>query len=538
MRHAGFERVGWLIAGGLLAVGGSMLIALRSYEEHRARFETDARIVHRVLSQRVVQHDAILATLALLQPAIEGRDAPEQRLTAVYPQVLRVLRRTGTEPWAGVTAAESTALAGAEAASRSAARAVLGPVEFARGRYWLVRAAEPSSYALQIDLAALGPVAEGPAAPAAAAVWLAHGGQRFVLQPGQPGLSDAAGLAVDSAGTTAGGEAARAASGASEAGAAGTSAGGAGPRLDFAKPLAAPSQPFEVRVGKRLHWPQWPWPWMLAWSVLSALAVGTAAAWLRQRAEQRRTGELLRLGQVSRLNAMGELAAGIAHELNQPLTAVAASTAAAQRLLADEGVEALPQARGAMAQAAQQARRAGDVLARLRRLVEPSAGSAGPQAVPLAALLEAALDLRQPELERAAVRATARCDPPDLRVAADPVALEQIVHNLIGNAAQALQQVPAAERRLELVAAAEGERGVVCVRDSGPGIAPEALPRLFEPFFTTREGGLGLGLSLCETLAGGMGGRLSGGNATGGRGAVFRLELPRAGVAEGSDATR
>ncbi|MFO1269845.1 MAG: ATP-binding protein [Rubrivivax sp.] len=192
-----------------------------------------------------------------------------------------------------------------------------------------------------------------------------------------------------------------------------------------------------------------------------------------------------------------------------------------------------------MTQAAQQARRAGDVLARLRRLVEPAGSSAGPQtAVPLATLLEAALDLRQPELDRAAVRASVRCDPPDLRVAADAVALEQIVHNLIGNATQALQQVPTAERRLELVAAAEGPRGVVTVRDSGPGIAPEALPRLFEPFFTTREGGLGLGLSLCETLAGGMGGRLSGGNAPGGRGAVFRLDLPRAGTAEAADVAR
>lgn len=523
MRHASFERVGWLLAGVLLAAVGSALIALRAYDEHRTRFETDARIVHRVLSQHVVQHDAILATLALLQPATEGRDAPERRLTAVYPQVLRVLRRTGTEPWAGATSTEVAALAAAEATSRGAARAALGPVEFPRGRYWLVRAAEPSSYALQIDLAALPRLSEGPAAPGAAAVWLAHGGQRFVLQPG---------LAAEVADLAQAGDA---------AGAIGAGGWSAGQRLTFAKALAAESQPFEVRVGEPLRWAQWPWTWILAWSVLSALAVGTAAAWLRQRVEQRRTRELLRLGQVSRLNAMGELAAGIAHELNQPLTAVAASTAAARRLLADEGSEALPQALDAMTQAAQQARRAGDVLARLRRLVEPASGGAGPQAVPLAALLESALDLRQPELDRAAVRATTRCDPPDLRVAADPVALEQIVHNLIGNAAHALQQVPAAERRLELVAAAEGARGVVTVRDSGPGIAPEVVPRLFEPFFTTREGGLGLGLSLCETLAGGMGGRLSGGNVPSGRGAIFRLDLPRAGReggAKGDDASR
>ncbi|MCW5635680.1 MAG: two-component sensor histidine kinase [Rubrivivax sp.] len=503
MRHAAIARVGWLLAAVLLAAAGSLAIALRAFGEHRARFETEARIVHRVLSQHAAQHDAILATLALLQPASEGSGAPEQRLAALYPQVLQVLRRSGTGPWSGVPAQDVPALAAAEAASRAAGRAALGPVDLAAGRYWLVRSGDPTSYALRIDLTALPPSAEGP--PGAAVVWLERAGQRFTLQRG------------------AGGE--------------GDTAASPGPRLDFAKTLAAQSQPFDLRVSEHIGWARWPWAWMLAWSVLSALSVAAVAAWLHQRAEQRRNRELLRLGQVGRLNALGELAAGIAHELNQPLTAVLASTAAAQRLLADEGREALPQAQGAMAQAAQQARRAADVLARLRRLVEPAAGST-PQTVPLAALLDAALDLRQPELERAGVQASARCEPPDLRVTADPVALEQIVHNLIGNAVQALQQVASADRRLELVAEAAGARGVLTVQDSGPGIAPEALPRLFEPFFTTRDGGLGLGLSLCETLAAGMGGRLSGANAAGGRGAVFTLELPRAGNEGPGDGAR
>jgi C4-dicarboxylate-specific signal transduction histidine kinase len=73
--------------------------------------------------------------------------------------------------------------------------------------------------------------------------------------------------------------------------------------------------------------------------------------------------------------------------------------------------------------------------------------------------------------------------------------------------------VPAAERHLLLSLGTEGTQGVLRVRDCGPGIAPDALPRLFEPFFSTRPGGLGLGLSLCETLATRMGGTLSGGNA-------------------------
>eukprot|EP01036_Dinobryon_divergens_P013500 gene13500-18218_t len=114
---------------------------------------------------------------------------------------------------------------------------------------------------------------------------------------------------------------------------------------------------------------------------------------------------------------------------------------------------------------------------------------------------------------------------------ADPVALDQIVHNLILNALQALEQVPTAQRRLTLtlrtVDGTVGGQGELAVADSGPGIPPDVLPRLFEPFFSTREGGLGLGLSLCETLASGMGGSLSAANNTTG-GAVFRLRLPLA----------
>jgi C4-dicarboxylate-specific signal transduction histidine kinase len=250
-----------------------------------------------------------------------------------------------------------------------------------------------------------------------------------------------------------------------------------------------------------------------------------AQAALQQRAERQRAQELLRLGQVGRLNALGELAAGMAHELNQPLTAVLASANAAQRLLADDPPE-LDDARRAIEQAAGQARRAADVVGRLRRTVErPELGAnLAPQR--LDEVVRRALELIAPECRRSGVTPQLQGGN-EVTVQADPVALEQIVHNLLSNALQALQQVPAAERHLTLSTQADGRRGVLRVRDTGPGIAPEALPRLFEPFFSTREGGLGLGLSLCETLAAGMGGELTGGNAAP-RGAEFRLALPLA----------
>jgi C4-dicarboxylate-specific signal transduction histidine kinase len=104
------------------------------------------------------------------------------------------------------------------------------------------------------------------------------------------------------------------------------------------------------------------------------------------------------------------------------------------------------------------------------------------------------------------------------------------VHNLLTTALQALDHVPGSERELAIDTEAGEREASLVVRDSGPGIAAEALPHLFEPFFTTRSDGLGLGLSLCETLAAGMGGRLTAANRSP-RGAEFRLTLPRVVVA-------
>ena len=258
------------------------------------------------------------------------------------------------------------------------------------------------------------------------------------------------------------------------------------------------------------------------------MAVLTAGglALLRQRAERQRAEELLRLGQVGRLNTMGELAAGMAHELNQPLTALLANTQAASRLL-DEDPPELPIARKAMAQAAEQARRASDVVGRLRRAVERPAMAVQMVAVNLEEAVNNALYLLEPEFSRHQVLPKVSLQQASPRVLADPVALEQVIHNLLTNALQALDRMPAMERQITLQLGTDGDCGVLKVIDTGPGIAADVLQRVFEPFFSTREGGLGLGLSLCETLASSMGGSLAASHNTP-RGAVFRLTLPLA----------
>ncbi len=472
----------------LLAVGGAAWLAQTRLTQLREAFETDARIVHRLLSQQSVQNDAILASLALLQPATDGTDAA-QRLPSVYPRILRVLVRREGRPWPDTL---QPALEAALLSSQQARGPALGHGDFGSGRYWLVQAGQPASFALQLDLRATVPWDEWPMDPAASPVrvLLAYDHQRVVLQPGRS-LPH-------------------------------------GWHYGFSKTLASPGQPFEVQATRDVGWGELPWLAMLAWATATAAAM---AAWLaarRQRVARRRAEELLRLGQVARLNTLGELAAGMAHELNQPLTALLASTQATQRLLREEPPD-LETAQTAMAQAVRQARRAADVIGRLRKLVErPDPSSAAPVSLQVAA--QDALHLLAPELQRRAITTELHAEAGLPDALADPVALQQIIHNLLMNAAQALEHTPKAQRRIVLLMARHGAAQLLLsVRDHGPGIAVVDRERLFEPFYSTRMGGLGLGLPLCESLAQSMGGSLVLAPASAtetNSGAEFLLTLP------------
>lgn len=475
----------WIVGGLALALAGGWALVRWDIAQRREAFQTDARAAHRLLSQRAAQHEAILATLALLGGADAGPDHPEQRLPALYPQLLRVLRRDAATPW------PDAALQAAEERSRAERRAALAAVDAAAGRFTLVQAGTPASFALVVDAQRMAPWGDWPVVRGGpVAVRLVLGGQTLVLQ--------AADEAAAPAGLT--------------------------PGFVFAKTLSAESQPFELQLQRATGPSQWPWAGLAAWAAAVALGTASLAGWLQVRRARRRAEELLRLSQVARLNALGEMAAGMAHELNQPLAAMSANAQAARRLL-DEDPPDLEPARRALVAATEQARRAAEVVARLRRRVETpdQAGVLTPTS--LQATARHVLELLEPEIRRrgVAVELSGFCEP----VMADPVALEQIVHNLVSNALFALDEVPAGERAMSMQLSAQDDRGVMEVRDSGPGIAPEALPHLFEPFFTTRRDGLGLGLSLCETLAQAMHGTLSA-HAARPRGALFRLVLPLA----------
>jgi signal transduction histidine kinase len=483
-------KLSWLLPGLAATVLGVVVIANQAIERHRALFETDARIVHRLLSQQVVQHDAILATLALLQPGQPGLEtageaAPEQRLTALYPHILAVQRRDRGANW------PDAALAQAESVSRQSRRVALANVDLKSGRYRLALAADPMSYALTIDMRSMVPWNDWPMKSDASPVRvvLEHEGKSFELQRGNAALAD----------------------------------GLRGWHFNFRKNLAAESQPFDVVASQTFGWSQLPWLLMLLWAITVGAVLFVLALVLRQRGAHRRAEELLRLGQVARLNTLGELAAGVAHELNQPLTAVLANTQAAQRMLADDPPE-LAAARLAMTQAAAQALRASEVVGRLRRVVEQPESSSSSQAVNLGEALRRALYLLEPECQRRDIALQIQTDDAVL-VQADPVALDQIMHNLLMNALQALEKSDKLPRTLRVAVANRENQGELLVADNGNGIPPDVLPHLFEPFFSTRDGGLGLGLTLCETLANGMGGQLSVRNQAEG-GAAFTLTLP------------
>lgn len=391
---------------------------------------------------------------------LDPRPEAEARLPALVPQVLRVQRGDG-----------------AALAFDPAAR-----------RFTLRRGAGAEAVAVEVDIDRWLPAPDWPfAADGPAAVRLVLGPQALVLAPGRPARGVTEGFV-------------------------------------FAKRLGTEGLPFELQVQRATGPEDWPWARLLLVAAVLAAMAAAAAALQRQRAARARAEALLRLDRVARLNTLGEMGAGLAHELNQPLTAVLASTQAARRLVDDD---APPLLREALDQAAGQARRAADVVARLRRRVEQPHAAPELQALDLRAAAQEALALLQPELCAAGVVATLA--GPACRVRADPVALAQILHNLLRNALQALATQPAGPRTLALAVAPEAGHGVLTLRDDGPGLPPEVLARLFQPFTTTRADGLGLGLSLSETLAVTMGGRLTAQNAAP-RGAEFRLALPLEGA--------
>jgi PAS domain S-box-containing protein len=202
--------------------------------------------------------------------------------------------------------------------------------------------------------------------------------------------------------------------------------------------------------------------------------------------------------QVSRLIAMGELAASIAHEVNQPLTAIVTNAGTCLRYL-DE-------ARKAAERVVSDGHRAGEVVRSIRNLTSKSKPEF--RSVNLADVVSQVLVLLRGEIRRNEVTLDANHDRAERPVAGDPVQLQQVILNLIVNALEAVMNVPPLGRRIGLSTTAMPAALLVRIADSGAGFSAEHADRLFEPFFTTKAGGMGMGLAISRNIVETHGGLL------------------------------
>jgi PAS domain S-box-containing protein len=235
---------------------------------------------------------------------------------------------------------------------------------------------------------------------------------------------------------------------------------------------------------------------------------------------QRRQSEIAHL---SRVTTLGELSGSLAHELNQPLTAILSNAQAGGRFL-DRADNDPSEIREILEDIAKESKRAGEVIRRLRLLLKK--GEVKPEPIDLAEIAGSVLGLMHSEFISRGVSTSSEIDDALPPVLADRVQIEQVLFNLVTNACDAMSETPPAERRLLLRAHSRNGNGVeVSLTDCGLGIGAADLERVFEPFVTTKVQGMGLGLAVCRSIITAHGGRLWATNNAGG-GSTFHFTLP------------
>jgi signal transduction histidine kinase len=246
---------------------------------------------------------------------------------------------------------------------------------------------------------------------------------------------------------------------------------------------------------------------------------------------------------VSRVMTVGELTASIAHEINQPLSAMVANADAGLRWLGGDSPD-LEETNQAMRRIVRDGKRASAVVARMRALFKKAPSANEP--VDINDVFQEVLTLSQGEIQRNRVSLQTRYASDLPFVLGDRIQLQQVILNLVLNAIQAMSEIIEGPRELQVssekvsarhgglrpenddqsgLLSAEWTGVLVTVRDSGPGLDPQLVDRLFEPFYTTKPQGLGMGLTISRSIIEAHGGRLWA-NANAPQGAVFRFTLP------------
>lgn len=214
--------------------------------------------------------------------------------------------------------------------------------------------------------------------------------------------------------------------------------------------------------------------------------------------------QVIELAHVQRLSTAGEFAAGIAHELNQPLAAITNFLAGA-RLRWEKGAP-ISELIAVFDRVAEQAHRAGEIVQRLRGYIRPNPSERAP--ISAVQIVREVAALVEPEARYAGIELRIETEG-DPSLHADPIQIEQVLINLIRNSMDAVRSLPSASRQI-LLSLREDSRFIEFrVTDDGPGPSPEIVPRLFEPFVTSKQGGLGIGLSLSRSIVEAHGGTIS-----------------------------
>ncbi len=481
----------------LVAAAGALFV----FQRHAivAALEQESAALHRLASQRADQHDAHLTALS----AIAAAAADDRRdlfldvaatITRFYPRIDEVQlipldprgEPIGTEPVDPQTAELVRA-----AAKVHDGKIVLLPHPTRAHHYIMIKRSPNSAAAryglmLGVDAAKL----LGGASP----YWSRPGvSLNLSLPDGQPLLAP----------------------------------GQAPKTIRVSRTLDSASQPLILETGVAIRMAEI-FPLALTGFTLAAVGLGYTAAIsaLRQRArtraamEQARISALdSRLAHASRVNALGEMASGLAHELTQPLTAILAQAQAGRRMVD----------RGDMARLAtvlddtvKQARRAATMLERFRNWSRPqqTPGSA----CDLRDVIENVHALLTPLAASCGTRLTFHIPDNAVLVAADAIEMEQVVFNLMRNAIEATSASDSAGQ-VTVTLQQDARQAVLEIADNGPGVPEELRRRLFTPFTTTRANGTGLGLALSQRLVERAGGDIS--LVEGGSGATFRVVLPR-----------
>ncbi|MCR4266814.1 sensor histidine kinase [Nitratireductor sp. ZSWI3] len=481
-----------LLAGGALAAYQRLTLVSELGQE--------STILHRLVSQRADQHDAHMTALSAIAVAGEGRRADlfldvAATITRFYPRIdnVQLVPLAERQATIGIGSLPPAVAEEIRNAARSSDGRIVLLARTERPNHYMMVKRSPNTDAALYGLA-LG-IDAGRLIGEAGPFWSRPSVSLRLSLPGGESLYGPAVLPSSAR---------------------------------FSKPLGSASQPLLLETGMEIGFADLfpPLRTALVAAAVSLLYLAALAVF-RQRARTRAAMRQARLSTVearlahaSRVNALGEMASGLAHELTQPLTAILAQAQAGRRLLGRGDAAALE---AVLEDTVTQARRASGILERFRDWSRPQ--RAAPSAFDLREAIGNVEALMAQATKPGGVRLELDMPRTPVLVVADPVEMEQVVFNLVRNAVEALEGADG-PGRVTVALALDGTRAVLEVADNGPGVRDDLRRRLFTPFTTTRTGGTGLGLALSQRLVERAGGEIS--LVDGGSGAKFRVVLPSA----------